>query len=48
MTATAESTTGTRQSKAVADPGHGNTFNDHLVTAHWRPEPAGRTPPSVR
>jgi branched-chain amino acid aminotransferase len=44
MTATAESTTGTRQSKAVADPGHGNTFTDHLVTAHWRPETGWQHP----
>jgi branched-chain amino acid aminotransferase len=26
---------GSRPSKAIADPGHGDAFTDHLVTAHW-------------
>ena len=29
-------------SKAVADPGHGNTFTDHMITAQWSGETGWR------
>jgi branched-chain amino acid aminotransferase len=39
MTLVAElSTLGSRPSKAMADPGHGNAFTDHLVTTRWTDE----------
>lgn len=39
MTTIAElSMLGTRPGKAMADPGHGNAFTDHLVTTRWTSE----------
>jgi branched-chain amino acid aminotransferase len=31
-------------SKAVANPGHGNTFTDHMITAHWTDAAGWRRP----
>ena len=36
----------TRPSKTIADPGHGDAFTEHMVSAHWIPG-QGWTPPTL-